>query len=344
MALGQADFPTTLSIDLEVKFNEGMKSIANQDWRRLIEVVPTDSNGKWEVFYGSNPRMRRFKAERQPQRFAEYKMNMNAERWELTMEYDRSEINRDQSGGILLNKISNFVGSVDVDLTQEFMEFLHNGSSIKGFDRANLYDFNHVYVDAKGATNTLVAAQSNMHLGGSQLDATIIQTEQFHYAQIKDDQNRSLGMRLTDVLVIQGSPNAIKARELNNSQFTVEASTVKGTMTENVFKGAFNIIETVYGFGASEWVSFALNNPEMKPVKVLSETRNPGFDSPRFSTVGIDSESDTSFWRGKVALGIEMNFGYNPGYWQTTRLHGSSGYVYTPADLENQRELYPNLF
>lgn len=344
MGLGQADFPISLGVDLEIKFSEGMKSIANQDWRRMLDIVPSDSNGKVEVFYGSNPRMRRWKAERQGQRFAEYKLSLTAERFELTMEYDRTEVNRDQSGGVLLGKMDNFTGSVDVDLTQEFMEFLHNGSSIKGFDRANLFDSSHVYVDARGVTNTLVAAQGNMNLGGSQLDATTLQADQFIFAQIKDDQNRSLGMRLTDILVIQGSANAVKARELNNSQFTVEASTVKGTMTENVFKGSFNIIETVYGFGASEWVSLALNNPEMRPVKVLSETRNPGFDSPRFSTVGIDSESDTSFWRGKVAFGIEMNYGYNPGYWQTAFLHGSSAYVFTPADLENQRELYPNQF
>lgn len=343
MAAGQADFPSTITVDLDIKFSEGMKSAQTAEWRPLIEVVPTTANAKKEIFYGSIPRLRRWKDERQGGKFAEYLLNMNTDRWEKTVEYDRAELNQDQSGGVLLNKVTSFTTQVQADLTQEFWEFLHNGSSIKGFDGANFYSANHSYVNSSGAsTNPSQAQQSNIHLGGSQFNATTLQLEQFHYAQIKDDTNRPMGLKLTDVAVLRGSENAKTARELINSTFTVEASTVKGQMTQNVFQGQFNLIEFDYGFGASEWVTFANNIPEMKPVKVLSQTRNPGFDTPRFSTVGIEQESDTSFWRGKVGMGIEMHFDFNPGYFQTTRLHGSSGYVFTPADLESQRSRFPN--
>lgn len=337
-----SDFPSTVRVDLEIKYSEGLKAVQDPSYLRLVEIVPTTSNSKVEVFYGDKPRLRRFRSERQPQKFNEYKLNMTTDGWELTHEVKKDELNRDQSGGLLMKKALEFGTAVETSKQIEFFEFLRNGSSIKGFDKAHLYDFNHRYVTSSGVTLS-VAAQSNMHLGGSQLDATTMQIERQRYAEYLTDQNKTWGLELTDVLVRKGSLNHKVAMELNNSQYTVEASTVKGQMTENVFKGSFNIMTTTYGIGASEWISFALNMPEFKPVKILSETVNPGFDNFEFTAIGLERESESSFWRNDVSMGVKGYFDYNPGYWFTTFLHGSSAYTFTPDDSESQRVLYPNL-
>jgi hypothetical protein len=340
--MDRSDFPASIRVDLAIKFNEGFRAKESDAWRQLVEIVPTTSNAKEEVFYGQKPLLRRWRGERQPQKFNEYKMNMTTDQWELTYSWKRKDLNNDQ-GKRLMALTMNFANEVALTREIKFWQFLRNGSSIKGFDKANLYDFNHIYTDTSGATYGSV--QSNMHLGGSQLDTTTIQIARQRYAEVETDKpGIKWGLRLTDVAVYDGSINHKNALEIANSQFTVDASTVRGQMTNNVFQGSFNIMTTNYGIGASEWITFSTTEPQFKPVKVLSETVNPGFDSPRFSSIGFDGdESDSSFWRGEISVGVEMNYDYNPGYWFTTFLNGSSSYVFTPVDNEDQRVSYPNL-
>lgn len=340
--MNRDDFPASIRVDLNIAFNEGLKTVIDTSYLSLVEVVETTSNAKLETFYGADPTIRRWRGERQPQKFFEYKLNMNTDQWEGTRTYKRKDFNNDQ-GKRLLERAKNFGIMTELGKQKEFWTFLRNGVSTIGFDRANLFDSNHAFVDTSGVTRG--GNQSNIHAGGSQLDALTLQLEKQYYSDLLNDQGNKFGLELTDILVYQGSANHKAAMELNNSQFTVQASTVLGQMTPNVFQGSFNIMTTVYGIGASEWMSFSKSNPEFKIVKVLSETTNPGFNSPRFSALGIDpnNESSESFWRGEVSLGVELNFDYNPGYWFVSRLHGTTSYTFTPADSEIQRVLYPNL-
>ena len=330
-------FPASIRIDLAIKFNEGFRAVTDGKWLQLVEVVPSSANAKEEVFYGQKPMLRRWRGERQPQKFNEYKMKLGSDQWELTYRWKRKDLNNDQ-GKRLLALTTDFGNEVALTRQVKFWQFLRNGSSAKGFDSGYLYDFGHVYTDTAGVTYGSV--QSNMHLGGSQLDATTLQLERQHYAELETDKTGiKWGLRLTDIAVYDGSLNHKAAMELNNSQFTVEASTVRGQMTQNVFQGSFNILPTVYGIGASEWISFSTTLPQFKTVKVLSETVNPGFDNPKFTSIGFNGgdETDSSFDRGEVAIGAEMNFDYNTGYWFTTRLHGSSSYTFTEPDLDSQK-------
>lgn len=342
--LTKSDFPNTANrVDLEVKFNAAMEAAVNTDHLQLLEIVPTTSSAKEEIFYGDKARLRRMRGERQPQKFNEYKMILTLDEWELTHAPDKKLLDDDQSPQkTLTTEVQNFGNAVASSKEAEFWEFLRNGASISGFDRARFFDFNHRYVTSSGVTISAVAAQSNMNLGGSGLDATTVQLDRQNYAGIRTDQNKPWGGRMTHVAVFDGSQNHKNAMELANSQFTVEASTVKGQMTQNVFKGAFNIITTVYGLGTTEWMSFDLSDPRYKPVKVLSHSVSPGFDNMEFSMLGL--ESDNGFWRREVAFGVYGRWDYNPGYWQTAYLHGSSNYSFTPADTESQRVMYPNQF
>lgn len=333
-----------MGIDLRVAFNEGMQAMADTQYTQLIEIVPSTSDAKKEIFFGDQPLMQRWRGERQPRNFFEYKITMNADQWENTRSWKRKDLAHDQSGGVLIAKTRNFGQSFEVTKQKEFWDFLHNGTSIQGFDKASLFSFSHVYTDSVGATHGAVGVQTNMHLGGSQIDAGIIQIEQERFANYLTDQGLPWGLALTHVGVKRGSLNHKVAKEIANSQYTIEVQSAKGPLTTNVFQGSFDIIDTVYGLGSSEWYSFALNMPEFKPVKVLSETVNPGFTDPRFTVLGLDpsNESTDSFFNGKISIGYEANFDYNPGYWFTAFLHGSSGYSYTPVDNSRQRAAAPN--
>jgi len=335
MSMVKSDFPEVLQVDLKVAFDEGREAATDGAYRTMIEVVPTTSSAKDEVFYGDRGNLRRFRGERQPQTFFEYSQTLHLDDWEMTHTVKRHVIDDDQSGGILRNKITNFGNAAEVSVQRETWEFLRDGVSVEGFDTASLFDVNHVYTDTTGATHGSV--QGNINYGGSQVDATTVQIAEQHFAELTNDRSKVIGMRLTDIVVKRGSVNHKSARELANSQFTVEASTVKGTMTQNVFNGAFNIMATDYGFGASEWVAMDLSDASMKPIKVLSSTTSPGFDNMEFTV--LLEESDAGFWRNEYAYGIFGRFGWNPGDWRSAFMHGSS--TYSGFGTDNERQVLP---
>lgn len=338
-------FPQGIQVDLKIAYTEGRQSATDPAFRRLTEIVPTNSTAKTEVFYGDKGRLRRFRAERQPQQFNEYKQVITLDDWEYTTTVKKHVLDDDQSGGVLRNKVVNFGNVVESSLQIEFWEFLHNGTSTTGFDGQNLFDFFHTYTDSKNVTHGAQGAQDaftgatqdNMHLGGSQVASSTVQLLGEHFSSLLSDTGKVLGMRLTDIAVKRGSLNHKAARELSNSQFTVD--TGLQTFTENVFRGAFGIIEFDYGAGSTEWYGFDLSDASMKPVKVLSHNKN-GFDSFEFTSLLQDSE--TGFWRNEFAFGVMGRFDYNPGDWRTCFLHGSSTYTFTPSDSESQRVLQPN--
>lgn len=333
-------YPATIRVDLDVAFQNGIEGVLDPSFRQLLEVIPTMSTAKQEVFYGDRQRLRRFRAERQPRTVNEYKQLITADEWELTHNVKASVLEDDQSGQILTNRITNFGTEVERSKMKEFWEYFRNGSSIMGFDKARFFDFNHRYVTSSGVTISAVAAQANMHLGGSGLDATTIQIIKRAISNFVSDTNQKLGSRLTHVVVYQDSDNHKNAMELANSQFTVQVATAKGANTVNVFKGSFDIISTQYGLGETEWIALDLSDSNRKPVKVLSHVKN-GFDNEEFSQ--LDLESDNGFWRRELAYGVYGRWDYNPGYWMTSYLVGTSNYTFTPDDFENQRALYPNV-
>lgn len=341
-SLSKSNLPETMAVDLNIAFSRGFETAGKDTWKPTVEVVPARGTAKIETFYGDKGRLRRFRGERQPQGFREYKNVLTLDTWEQTetiSKDDLADIPDEARAGALRTKIGDFTNSVSSSLEAEYWEFLHNGTSITEAFGKNLFDFFHTYKDSTGKITG--PTQSNMHLGGSQLDATTLQLDQQAFAELQTDTGKPWGGMLTHVAVKRGSINAKNARELSNSQFTVEASTVKGQMTENVFQGAFNIIEFDYGFGASEWLSMDLSSGQYKPVKVLSHVDN-GINNPEFTVQTEGSHDD--FWRRDWAYGVAMRFDLNPGYWQSVRLHGSSSYTFTPADSESQRVKYPNTF
>jgi phage major head subunit gpT-like protein len=338
--LTKDNFPQSLAVDLEVAYKEGREEVgSNVMYNNIIRIVPTTSNAKQEVFYGDKGRLRRFRGERQPKAFYEYKQNMTLDDWEYTISVKRTVLDDDQSGGVLRNKVKNFGRVIESSLEAETFEFLHNGTSIIGFDGKQLFHKFHTYKDSNGVDHG--QTQSNLHMGGSQLDATILQLEMAHYAELTSDTGKPIGMKLTDIFVKRGSANAKSARELSNSQFTVEASTVKGTMTTNVFSGAFTLNEFDYGFGNTEWFSADLSDPETKPVIVLSHSVSPGFNNLEYTQQLEDSY--TGFMRNEFLFGVFGRFDWNPGDWRCINLHGSSAYTFTPSDSSSQRALYPNV-
>lgn len=332
--LTKDNFPQALKADLDVAYLEGKEAFDARDYEQLIKVEPTTSSAKIIVFYGNKPRMNRFRAERQPRKFNEYKTTATLDEWESTITVNRTVLDDDQSGGLLRRKIVEFGQVVQREKKQGTEEFLRNGVSQMSFDGNAFFSPSHVYKATDGSTYGPV--WGNVNWGGSQLDATTLQLDTQNFATIPGDDGEVLGMRLTHVGVKRGSANDKAAKELSNSQYTVETTSFK----ENVFRGSFDIIRFDYGFGASEWATFDLSSGEMKPIIVLTHSISPGWDSMEFTQMLQDS--DTGFWRNEFAFGAYGRFDWNPGDPRTAYLHGSSTYSPTPSDLERQRVLQAN--
>lgn len=338
MEITASNFPMSLKADLRVTYEEGRRAASNADWRNLTTIEPTTSNSKIVVFYGDKNRLRRFRGERQPQKFNEYKQVITLDDWEYTETVKRQVLDDDQSGGQLKRKVGNFAKAVDTSLQIEAEEYLRKGTSQTCFDTNQYFGRNHVYTDTSGATRGTL--WTNFEVGGSQLDATTVQLEQQHFANLKGDTDKKLGMRLTHVGVANGSINHKTAMELANSQYTIEVSTSKGANTTNVFQGAFGIIPFDYGLGDSEWYGFDLSGPE-KPMMVLNHSVSPGIDNMDYTQ--LLENSDTGFWRNEFAFGVFGRFDFNPGDPRTARLHGTTTWTSEFAeDLERNRVLEPN--
>jgi len=331
--LTRDNFPQSLKTDLKIAYQEGRDASTASEYREMVEIVPTTSSAKREVFYGNKGKLQRFRGERQPKAFNEYKQTLTLDDWELTTTVKRQVLDDDQSGGKLRGKIKDFGNAVERSLKEETERFLRDGVSVMSFDGGPFFNRTHVYTDSQGTTRGTV--WSNWEFGVSQLDATTLQLMEAHFADLKGDDDEILGLKLTHVGVKRGSLNHKAARELSNSQFTVESSMGK----DNIFRGTFSIIPLDYGFGASEWVALDLSQGDMKPVKVLSHTISPGFDSLEYTQLLEDS--DTGFWRNEFAFGVFGRFDWNPGDPRTAYLHGASGYSVT-TDLERQRVLKAN--
>ncbi len=332
--LTRDNFPQSLKTDLKLAYQEGRDAFSAQEYRQLIEIVPTTSSAKTEVFYGNKGKLQRFRAERQPGIFNEYKQTLTLDDWELTTTVKRQVLDDDQSGGFLRRKVQDFGNAVERSRKEETERFLRDGVSIICFDKTPFFNQTHVYTTSSGAT--LGTVWSNWNFGVSQLDPTTLQLTEFHFANLKGDNDEILGMQLTHVAVKRGSLNHKSAKELSNSQYTVEANTFKG----NIFQGSFSIIPLDYGFGASEWMGLDLSQSDMKPVKVLSHTVSPGFDSLEYTQLLEDS--DTGFWRNEFAFGVFGRFDFNPGDPRTAYLYGSSAYSVTGIDNERQRVVKAN--
>lgn len=337
----QNDFPMSMKADMAVAFEEGRIPVANQEWRQLIEIVPTTASAKKEVFYGDAIDMRRFRSERQPHSFFEYCQTITLDDWELTRVVKRTVLDDDQSGGYLRNKVKEFGNQVDVSRQRKAEEFLRRGTSYKCFDTNMFFSINHVYTDCKGVSHGPTAPQVNFHIGGSQLDATTLQLMNSHFSHLLSDRSHPLGMKLTHVGVRRGTINHKNAMEMANSQYTVEIYTAKGSLANNVFKGAFDIIPFDYGIGDSEWYAFDLSQAGRKPIKVLSHSISPGFDNLEYTQLLEDS--DTGFWRNEFAFGVWGRWDFNPGDWRTAYLNGTTTWTDPDdEDFERRRELMPN--
>lgn len=333
--LTRDNFPQSLKTDLKIAYQEGRDAFTGAEYRELIQVVPTTSSAKVEVFYGNKGKLQRFRGERQPKVFNEYKQTLTLDKWELTTTAKREVLDDDQSGGLLRRKVQDFGNAVERSLKEETERFLRDGVSVLCFDGTPFFNQAHVYTDSSGVTRG--TAWSNWNFGPSQLDATTLQLSEAHFADLKGDDDEILGMRLTHVAVKRGSLNHKAARELSNSQFTVEANTFK----DNIFAGSFGIIPLDYGFASNEWVALDLSQSDMKPIKVLSHSVSAGFDNLEYTQLLEDS--DTGFWRDEFAFGVYGRFDWNPGDPRTAYLYGVSGYAVTGTDLERQKVLKANV-
>lgn len=318
--LEKTQFPASLRVDLDVAYGEVMTPTVNADYRRLIEIVPTTSNAKEEVFYGDKGRLRIFSGERQPQSFNEYRQNLTLKEWEMTINPKRDVLTDDQSGGKLRQIVTDFSTEVASSKEAGTWEFAHTLMATPCFDGANFFSQSHVFKTSAGVT--LGPVQSNLELGNSQLDATTLQADMQKMASWLTDAGKPMGARVTDIVVRRGSANSKMAYELANSSFTVEVPTAKGANTINVFKGKFNVIETDYGLTYNEWMLLDLSTPSRKPIKVLSSSVDAGFDNLAFEQL-VDG-SENAFWRNEFAFGVRGKFGWNPGYWYTALMHGIS--------------------
>jgi len=341
MAITKDSFPQTANrVDLAVAFREGRSVVPDTSYKMLLMSENSNSNAKEVVFYGSKGRLRRFRGERQSQSFEEYKYFARLDDWEMTHDFSRNLIADDQSGGLLERKIRSFGTDIENSLEEETLVYLRQGVSKLGFDKANLFDFSHAYVNSSGVTVTDFT-QSNMDLSNIGITTNSIEAAQFHFANLKDDKGKQFKGKMTHAMVRRGSQNAFRAKEIVNSTFAPSPTVNDNTI--NVLAD-FSVIEVDYGIGVSEWIALDLSSSENLPILALEHASAPGMNNMEFTALTDPGDTEQTYRTNNYSVGVYGRFDWNVGDWRSAYLFGSSSTVVPTAgpDFESQQYGDPN--
>lgn len=130
------------------------------------------------------------------------------------------------------------------------------------YDGLNFFHSAHLCNALKSSVGTFDNDHSG---GGTALSAPALATARQNFRKIKGANGKSLGLRLTHVLVPpELEETAISLRERS---LVVES----GAAVDNIYKGSFQIIVSDELTGAATWYPLALNKPGMFPWVVQDE-------------------------------------------------------------------------
>ena len=291
--------------DLPELFRKGLKTVYLQtfnetlaNWDKVTTRVSSDTDTEDYAWLGSLPSVREFVDERQVQDMAAYSYAIKNKKWESTIAVDRTALEDDQYGQIVL-RIKQMAASAKTHLDTITFGLLGTGFASLCYDGQPFFG-THLVSSLAGVG----PAQSNSGtdaLSGASLQSAITQMMRF-----TDDQGRPAGIMPT--LLVVPPEQYWEASQLLSSTFSPDPPPI-GTqnLASNPLKGMLTLLTTPYLPSPSDW--FLLDTRRVVKALVLQMRKDFEFNA-------LEGNSEEGFMRDQYLYGVRARYNVGFGDWR----------------------------
>lgn len=301
--LNRGDIPNLLTSGLRTEFIKGYQTPQTEVYKQVCIEIPSTKNTESYAWLGSVPKMREWLSERALKGLMEHSFTLTNKDYEATISVDRNAIDDDQYGAIKIQ--AQMLGQEAKRYYDELLVSVIEGNGIC-YDTQNFFDTDHLE-GASGTQSNAPAASSTYAIATAANALSVLKLVSSAMAQIKDDQGKHFGAKVTHVMCPTGLEWVL--REAFDPQFRGGGET---SATEWA-KGRVEIIVNPFLTNAATVANSKVYWLDLsKPIKpfVFQNRQAPEF-------VALDKpDSYANFMSKKILYGVDMRCNFGFGLWQ----------------------------
>ena len=287
---------SALFVNLRASFNNAFDA-APTTWQDIAMMVPSTTSSEDYVWLSKFPRMRRWIGEKFVKSLKAFKYSIVNEKFEVTVEVDRDDIEDDclgiykpqaESAGVSSKQLPDeLIGEV---VAGAFDNVCFDGQNFCDTDHPVMVDNVETSVSNKGTAVLSIATQAAALASFGTAKTAMI--------SLKDDEGRPLNVRPNILLVatnLEDTANALMSTD------RLEDGKV------NLYKGACKVVVSPW-LAAGQWMLLDTTKP-VKPF-IYQQRKAPIFVNQ------TSMDSDNVFMLGKYRFGAEARAAAGYGFWQ----------------------------
>jgi len=307
MDLVRSDLTNLLKAGMKKEFFKAFES-EETAYKAIVTETSSDKNQEVYPFLGSSPTISEWKDERKPVGMTEYSKTIVNYDWEGSLGVETNAIDDEQYGQIKLRvqdlggQFARFYDELVFSLvrmgnsTSATAGTILEGKSITAYDGKAMFANDHSEGDSGTIDNYGTTA-----FGSNELKAIITAMMKF-----KNDKGRYAG--ITPNLLAVSPDVKWDAMEKLNSVYYPEEGTTTSKMSNNVLKGALDLIVSPWLTDTNDYFVFDTTKA-IKPI-ILQTRKTPEFTA-------LDTGTESLFMRKRIFYGVDARIGIG---WSNYRL------------------------
>lgn len=273
-------------------------------WQELATTIKSTTNVERYAFLGSVPPMREWGTGRLARGLNAESYDVENERYEITIEVDRQELEDDQLGQISLRTREMAEKAAD---HKDFLieQLIKNGESsgFHSYDGVPFFSENHVSHQSGEQSNLLTSPATDADNPTAAEFRTAFQAAIAQMVQYKDDTGQPRRIKPTGLVAVVPATMLFTAMQALDVQIVPHQTSVYQT---NVIQGAAKVIALPGLTDASKWYLLKTDG-QIRPF--IFQDRVP------IEFTALDAESDEGFMRDKFLYGVRARYAMTYGYW-----------------------------
>lgn len=261
--------------------------------QQVFDIVNVDDKTTNFGWYGTIPRMRKWRGNRQYSEFNDYSYSITTDPFEVSIAVERRELeNYDKYGGLVMTKIQQMAQEVAQHMLRETAAFIETAGTANCYDSQFMVDTDHADPGGKYTTvqtNKGVTALSDITYAAARLAM----------GQFKDDYGRIVGLQ-GDILIV---PSALEdtAKLILENEWNVDSMDRNFNVNRNTARLWVNPFLT----DANDWF-LAHVSSATKPFVIAMAQDN------MFTKV----MDERARHEGRYLFGADAEFGLGFGNWR----------------------------
>jgi len=285
MSLSLQEMVKNLEAGMRTEFFKLYKA-TETNYEKVTTVVPSSKRTEEYSWLGSSPSMREWIDERRASSLNEKYFSATNLKYEVTLEVAREDIEDDLTGQYLI-RAKQLGEEAKRYVDQLTFETIAAGNSTACYDEQNFFSTTHSEADSGNQAN----------LTTNTLGSANLQTAITNMSKLKDDQGKPHNV-VPDTLIVPPDLKYTAMNLLNSVFYPGEGSTTSNT-SNNVLKGALNLVVSPYLTDADAWY-IADTKRVVKPVIFQKRT------DVELSSNTDPNSSDSVFDRDRYKYGVRQ--------------------------------------